>query len=639
MTSESTEIESSSTVSAGDQAPPEREWRRMMLSQLPAVLWTTDTNLHITACEGRGLELINLVPADVLGKSIREFLGNDDSYEGIAVHLAALRGESSVVEVEFQSRIGQWSVEPLREESGTVIGCAGFAIDITERKQDEQRLRDSERRLTQQFDELEHIYDTAPVGLCLVDTDLKYVRINEQLAAINGKPAEDHIGKTLHDIIPEIAATIELVYRRVLETGEPILDVEVRGQTASTGEEEGVWLVSYHPMFDGQGNIVGVSSVVQDITELKRNEQRLRDSEQRLQSIFDNTTAVVYAKDREGRYVLNNRRYEELFRFPPGSVVGKTDDELFPTEIAKSFRTNDLTVWESGQPVELEETAIVEGLSRTFISVKFLLTDENNQPYALCGISTDITEWRAAAEKSNKHQEELAHVARLNTMGEMASGLAHELNQPLTSIVGYVQGCLRRLQSGNWKLDEILDILERAVAQAMRGGKIISRIRKHVQPRDSQRDVIDLNDAVREVIAMIERQAAMDEVHLTLELEEKLPELYADRIQLEQVILNLTRNALESFRSVEGRQREITVRTEFDGHNTINLSVADNGPGIELPDLGKVFDQFFTTKPDGLGMGLAISRSIVEAHHGRLNADTNPNGGATFRFSLPISPS
>jgi C4-dicarboxylate-specific signal transduction histidine kinase len=364
-----------------------------------------------------------------------------------------------------------------------------------------------------------------------------------------------------------------------------------------------------------------------------------RETEQSLQSILDNTTVVVYAKDREGRYVLHNRRHEELFKFPPGFVLGKTDGELFSADVAAAFNAIDQDVWKSGQPVEVEEVAYVDGVPKTFISVKFILTDEHGQPYAPCGISTDITEWREAAEKINKHQDELAHVARLNTMGEMASGLAHELNQPLTSIVGYVQGCLRRLRSGDWKLEELLEILERAAAQAMRGGRIISRIRKHVQSRDPQRDPVDINDAVREVVAMIERQAAMDEVQLNMELAEDLPELYADRIQIEQVILNLTRNALESLGSVEDRQREITIRTQFDGNGAerITLIVADNGPGIDPSHLEQVFDQFFTTNPDGLGMGLAISQSIVEAHHGRMHAGTNSTGGATFRLSLPVS--
>jgi PAS domain S-box-containing protein len=282
-----------------------------------------------------------------------------------------LNGVPAVVEVEYRTRVFQWSIDPLLGPNGDTIGCAGVAIDITERKQDEQRIRDSERRLAQQFNKLEHIYRTAPVGLCLLDTNLRFVRINERLAAINGKPVKEHTGKTLHDIIPDIADVVEKIYNRVLETGEPVLDVEVHGKTASTGSDEGVWLVDYHPMFDRQGVISGVSSVVKDITELKRNEQQLIESEHQLAQQFDEL-ALVYGTapvglcllDAELKYVRINERLAAINGKPAEEHIGQTISDVIP-EIGELVEPLCRRVLETGEPaIDFEFRGLAPGVRR-----------------------------------------------------------------------------------------------------------------------------------------------------------------------------------------------------------------------------------------------------------------------------------
>jgi C4-dicarboxylate-specific signal transduction histidine kinase len=250
-------------------------------------------------------------------------------------------------------------------------------------------------------------------------------------------------------------------------------------------------------------------------------------------------------------------------------------------------------------------------------------------------LQREITERKAAEEKERRHREELAHIARLNTMGEMASHMAHEMNQPLTAIVGYTRSCLRRLRSGDWDAGEFTEVLEKAAAEAKRGGEIIRRVRRLAQKRDSERLLFDVNDAVREVLAMIGPEARARETTLHSDTAINIPLVLGDRIQIEQVLLNLVRNGLESMEDRRGASRQLTVKTGLAVPGFVEVAVADSGSGGAIHDLERLFEPYYSTKPAGLGMGLPISRTIVETHGGRLVAAPNSRGGLTFRFTLP----
>jgi signal transduction histidine kinase len=238
------------------------------------------------------------------------------------------------------------------------------------------------------------------------------------------------------------------------------------------------------------------------------------------------------------------------------------------------------------------------------------------------------------AEAARQHQDELAHVSRLATMGELATGLAHELNQPLTAIVNYVRGCIRRLDSGIRDEAPMVAALDQAGAEAERAAEIIRGLREFVRGAPPQRSPVDINQAVGAVVRMVGAEARDAGAEVDLQLTESLPAVAGDVVQVEQVILNLMRNALHAMAAAGSPSRTVTVVTAARGA-MVEIAVCDTGPGIEPGEQAEIFHPFYTTKAEGMGMGLSISRTIVEAHGGQLEAATSPEGGAEFRFALP----
>jgi len=248
--------------------------------------------------------------------------------------------------------------------------------------------------------------------------------------------------------------------------------------------------------------------------------------------------------------------------------------------------------------------------------------------------------WQRRAEARarlalQQHQAELARVLRVGAMDEMAAQLAHELTQPLATIANYATGFKQRLETGSLRMDELPDIVDRIASEAFRAGEIIHRIRRFVRKAEPRRIPVDVNELVRGVVQLVEGEARESRVSVRVACQPDLPRVRADAIQIEQVVINLMRNALEAMRdSMEGSPT-VAVETRLDAGN-IEVAVRDSGPGLGNGDGSKIFEPFHTTKPNGLGMGLAISRSIIAAHGGRLWVTANPERGVTFHFTMPV---
>jgi C4-dicarboxylate-specific signal transduction histidine kinase len=249
-------------------------------------------------------------------------------------------------------------------------------------------------------------------------------------------------------------------------------------------------------------------------------------------------------------------------------------------------------------------------------------------------IATDITDRRRAEELYLQQQDKLALTARLVAVGEMATTLAHELNQPLAAIANYNMGCARRLRSGDWEVSELLEAVEKGAVQAQRASSVIQRLREFVARRQPTLVACDINDVVRGVRSAIEVEAGKHSVRLALSLSETIPYVRADQTLMEQVILNLSRNAIDAMEDTPVEERELSIRSYAGSQDTIEVEVADRGRGIDPEIEAHLFSPFFSTKPHGMGLGLHISRSIVEAHGGHLWISRNGGGGTLFHFSL-----
>jgi C4-dicarboxylate-specific signal transduction histidine kinase len=265
----------------------------------------------------------------------------------------------------------------------------------------------------------------------------------------------------------------------------------------------------------------------------------------------------------------------------------------------------------------------------------FVVPATDSTPAVRGAVIVDITDRKRTEEALQQAQADLERLNRVMLLEEMAASIAHEVNQPISAVITNANAGLRWLGARQPDLDEVRHALGRIVRDGTRAGEVIGRIRALVRKLPPRRDALDINEAIREVIALTQTEVQRNSVRLQARLVEQLPVIPADRIQLQQVVMNLIINAVEAMNRVSDRPRELTIASGEDDTNAVFVELRDNGPGIDTGELDQLFQSFYTTKPDGIGMGLAISRSIAEAHGGRLSAAPNQPHGAIFRLTLP----
>ena len=357
-------------------------------------------------------------------------------------------------------------------------------------------------------------------------------------------------------------------------------------------------------------------------------------TEQTLLLILDTIPALVSTWTPSGELEYVNRRFLEFVGMPGDNLV-----KLHSTMHADD-RERAATTWtrsvETGEPFDIRyRVRRADGVYRWLHTRGEPLRDANGRIVRWYKLTTDVDDQKKAEEALQTSQAELAHVTRVTSMGELTASIAHELNQPLAAVVTHGQACLRWLNRASPDLAEVRGAVERMIQDGIRGGEVIARIRALMKKEPPARVLLDLDEAVRETLAIAPLQTAG--TVLRLELAGDLPRVLADRIQLQQVLLNLIGNAADAMRFVGDRSRELVIRTAVLEPRTVSLAVEDTGIGVEPDQWDRLFEPFHTTKPDGLGMGLTISRSIIESHGGRLWAERNAGPGMTFRFSLPVA--
>jgi C4-dicarboxylate-specific signal transduction histidine kinase len=276
-------------------------------------------------------------------------------------------------------------------------------------------------------------------------------------------------------------------------------------------------------------------------------------------------------------------------------------------------------------------------------SVKYVHTvargirDQNGRLECI-GAVQDVTEHRLSEETLVKVRSELAHVARVTSLGALTASIAHEVNQPLLGIITNASTCLRMLAADPPNVDGARETARRTIRDGNRASDVITRLRALFSRKNATTESVDLNEATREVITLLLRELQRSRAILRAELADDLPPVTGDRVQIQQVILNLLVNASDAMSGVDDRPRELVIRTEIDESDRVRLTVQDAGVGFEPQSADKLFEPFYTTKSDGMGIGLSVSRSIIESHHGRLWAAPNDGPGATFSFSIPRRP-
>jgi len=366
--------------------------------------------------------------------------------------------------------------------------------------------------------------------------------------------------------------------------------------------------------------------------------ERRTNAAEELQALLDAAVDAIIVIDSGGQIEKFNQAAEQMFGFSAAEIIGKNIALLMPEPdrsahdayLRRYSLTGEARIIGIGRDVQAQRrdgTVFPASLAVGRVA--------GTDPARFVGFIRDISARVAAERTAAQAQERLTHVARLSTLGEMAAGLAHEINQPLAAITTYAQACQRQLDKG--EAPDAADIREALVEigrQALRASEVIRRLRSLVAKREVRRVPLRCNLLLEDVVSLARPDLRANDVRLRLDVAPGLPDVMMDPVQLQQVLINLLRNAIDATLQSGDARREITLRALSTPGN-VEISVHDHGPGLEPDVLSKVFNPFFTTKPHGTGLGLAISRTIVQAHGGTLAHREEPGGGACFYFTLP----
>jgi two-component system NtrC family sensor kinase len=667
------------------------EWRPRTLD---AVLAASADCVYI--CDRTGTILyVNAPGARHWGRERDDILGMTWQELGFPVATAeAMRrqfesvfdtGRSHVGEVDLtvQGVAGTWEtlLTPIQGEKGKVEVVVVAFRDISESKKAEQALRESEEKYRL-------IAENSTDMISRHDPNGKYLYISPACRTITGYEPEELLGRSPYAFIhPQDLLEISTTHSAILRSA----DTSTVAFRALRKDGRMIWLeTTARTVRDpNTGEVVEIQCASRDVTARKEAEEALRESQEELQAILDNSTAVIYIKDAEGRYVLVNRWYETLFNLSREWIIGKTDDEVVPDGLGKALRANDLEVLRNGKPIAFEEVVPHDDGLHTYISIKFPLRTSTGGPWGIGGISTDITDRKRAEEQLLRQNEllmeavsserqahdalkraesQLVHAEKLSALGQLVAGVAHEVNNPLAFVtsdvsvlrreVGHLRDLLGLYLEASdtlsehcpdllakireradridlpFTLENLDGLLTRSSEGLRRIRQIIKDLRDFARLDEGDLKEVNLNEGVTCTVNIIRGRARTKGVDLTTDLT-ALPHVTCYPGEVNQVVLNLLSNAIDA--TDPGGRVTVQTRSAKEG---VEIHIIDSGKGIEPAIRHKIFDPFFTTKPvgEGTGLGLSISYGIVRSHGGTIDVESEPGHGSAFIIRLPLAP-
>jgi len=502
-------------------------------------------------------------------------------------------------------------------DDGRATQLRGVMVDITDRKHAETALQER-------------------AGLLDLTHDTVFVRDMADVVTFWNRAAEDFYGWTAKEAVGKVShhltqtifpAPIERIQADLLRDGRwegELLHTKADGSQAVVASR---WSLQR----DQHGQPVAILETNNDITKRKR-------AEYLAGHVFETSPDAIYIVGRDYTYRRVNPVFARRWTLPAEEIVGMHMADLAGKEPFEETYKPNLDRCFAGEEVSFGGWFPTPGGQKYLAATYSPLRPDSERVEAVLAVTRDLTERVRASEALQEAQAELAHVTRVMTLGELTASIAHEVNQPLAAIVADANASLNWLAASPPDLGSVREALDAIVKDGHRAADVIQRTRQLATKTRPQKARLDVNDVIRDVVPLIGTEMRSHEVSLRIELAPALPPVLADRVQLQQVLINFVMNGIEAMASVEGPPRELVIRSQPEDDDHVVVSVQDAGVGIDVEKTDQLFSAFYTTKPNGMGMGLSISRSIIEAHGGRLWATPNPDQGATFHFALPRMP-
>ena len=646
------------------------QYFRALMESIPASIYFKDLESRFVQVNHSMARAVRAEsPGYLIGKTDADFFKDEHAKQARADEMKIIESGKAIekfIEKEtFPDGSVGWVISsklPFRDKEDRIIGTFGISSDVTE-------LIETQMTLERERNTLRTLLDSIPDSIYIRDSDGRYIVVNRALANLVGCDDPAMVtGKTPFDFFPEDRAKRFLVEdQQVMDQGQPLINC-ARSHRNANGEFLHL-LTTKVPIRDHEGTVFGIVGINRDVTEQENARQALRQTEHRMQEIVDNSPSPMYAKSVTGHYLMINRRYEEIFNVKAEDVIGKTDLEVIgDDELVRRLQKNDQRVIEFGKPIQIDETLRFPDGERAYVSVKFPMRDLDGEIYAVGGISTDITERKAAEselqslnqelmqahENLTSAHEQLIQAEKMESVGRLAAGVAHEVKNPLAMIGMGLELLTRHLPPDDLKAMETIGRMKRGIERAK---KIVRGLVDYSSDRRLEFQSQDPNRLIGDALELSEYQLNQAGIQIDFIRNPELPAVEVDQTKIEQVLVNLFINAmhsmdeggslticadavtLENVAHDEGSRLRERLRQ---GDRMVRITVKDTGKGIPEEVLGKLFDPFFTTKSTGkgTGLGLTVSRKIVELHGGELVLANRKDGqGAIATLLLKVDKS
>jgi len=510
--------------------------------------------------------------------------------------------------------------------------------EIGERREMEKRLLASETLLKESEARLWEMINTIPVVAWFSLPDGTNQFHNKRWSEYTGISREESTGSGWRAAYhPEDLPRLVKRRQEYMSAGEP---GEIQARVRRFDGEYRWFLIRAEPFRDESGEIVRWYGTCTDIHDRKLAQDELQRSEEKYRVVVETASDAIISMDEGGVIIFANAAAKSILGYEPAELMGKPLTMLMPAMMRQLHRNGFSRYVATGHRNinwrGTELTALRKNGQEFPVEISFgEMTRDGHK--AFTGLIRDITEKKRIEETLRNTQAQLSRATRTATVGEFAASIAHEINQPLAAVVANGHACLRWLSSGPEGLAKAQEAAERIVRDGKEAGEIMRRIRVLFKKASIEKAELDLNEVIAEVVHLLGGETAKRRVAIEAELADDLPPVVGDRVQLQQVAFNLLLNGIEAMEPALGRPRKLFIRSKRENPETILVEIQDNGVGMENAE--KVFEAFFTTKEQGMGMGLTICRSIIDAHHGRLWAASSEGEGTTFSFTLPVQPS